>query len=98
MTFSLYGLRDFSVEGWNGTTWVTLATLTGNNLVKRTVTVAATTTDRIRIVVTSGMGSHSRITEVEAWTSSVAEANVALASAGAVASASSTISSGTPPR
>src|SRR5688500_4383602 len=93
MTFSLYGLRDFNVQGWNGTTWVTLATVTGNTLVKRTVTFAAVTTDRIRIFVTSGLSNHARITEVEAWTVS---SNVALASAGAAASASTTFSSGHP--
>ena len=93
MTFSLYGLRDFSVQGWNGTTWVTLASVAGNTLVKRTVTFAAVTTDRIRILVASGLSNHSRITEVEAWS---VPSNVALASAGAAASASTTFGSGYP--
>lgn len=68
-TFSLYGVRDFSVQGWNGSAWVVLATVAGNTLVKRTVTFSAYTTDRIRIVITSGLASHARVTEVEAWTS-----------------------------
>ncbi len=67
-TFSLYGLTSFTVEGWNGASWVTLATVSGNTLVKRTVTFAATATDRIRINVTGAGDGWSRITEVEAWT------------------------------
>jgi Bacterial Ig-like domain (group 3) len=69
MTFSLYGLRDFSVQAWNGSAWITLGTVTGNTLVKRIVTFAAYTTDRIRILVTSSLSNYARITEVEAWTS-----------------------------
>jgi hypothetical protein len=67
MTFSLYGLRDFSVQAWNGSAWVTVGTVTGNTLVKRTVTFSAFTTTRIRILVTNALASHARITEVEAW-------------------------------
>ncbi len=70
MTFSLYGITDFTVQGWNGSAWITLATVSGNNLVKRTVNFTATTTDRIRINVTNALGGFSRIVEVEAWTSS----------------------------
>jgi hypothetical protein len=66
MTFSLYGLVDFTVEGWNGSAWVTLGTVTGNNLVKRTVTFAAFATDRIRVNVTNALASYSRIVEIEA--------------------------------
>ena len=55
-TFSLYGVVDFTVQGWNGSAWVTLGTVTGNNLVKRTVNFAAYTTDRIRINVTGCAG------------------------------------------
>jgi hypothetical protein len=49
LTFAQYGITDFTVQGWNGSTWVTLAMVSGNNLVKRTVTFAAFTTDRIRV-------------------------------------------------
>jgi hypothetical protein len=66
-TFSLFGVTDFTVQGWDGNAWVTLGTVTGNNLVKRTVSFAAYTTDRIRINVTNALASSSRITEVEAW-------------------------------
>jgi hypothetical protein len=67
MTFSLYGITAFTVQGWNGSAWVTLGSVSGNNLVKRTVNFAAYTTDRIRINVTAALAGYSRIAEVEAW-------------------------------
>jgi hypothetical protein len=66
-TFSLYGITGFTVQGWNGAAWVTLATVSGNNLVKRSVPFTAYTTDRIRINVTGTIDMWSRLTEVEAW-------------------------------
>jgi type IV pilus assembly protein PilY1 len=65
MTFNNYGLVNFAVQGWDGSGWVTLATVTGNNLVKKTLNFAAFTTDRIRINVTAALGGYSRVTEVE---------------------------------
>ena len=67
LTFNTYGVTGFTVQGWDGSAWVTLATVSGNNLVKRTVNFTAYTTDRIRINVTSALASYSRITEIEAW-------------------------------
>ena len=67
MTFTQFGVRDFTVQGWNGTAWVTLATVTGNNLVKRTVNFTAFATDQIRINITKSANSYSRLIEVEAW-------------------------------
>ncbi len=67
MTFSLYGLTDFQVQGWNGSAWVTLGTVTGNNLVKRTVNFAPTATDRIRVNITHALAGYSRVAEIEAW-------------------------------
>ena len=64
----VYGLVDFTVEGWNGRDWVTLANVTDNLLCKRTVTFLPFTTDQIRINVTiTGGWSWTRIAEVEAW-------------------------------
>ncbi len=68
MTFSLYGVVDFTVQGWDGSNWVTLGSVVGNNLVKRTVNFGAFTTNQIRINVTNALGGFSRIVEVEAWT------------------------------
>ena len=67
MTFSLYGITAFTVQGRQGTQWITLATVSGNNLVKRTVTFAPFTTGQIRIRITAALASFSRITEIEAW-------------------------------
>ena len=68
MTFSLYGLTAFDVQGWSGSSWMTLGSVSGNRLVKRTVSFAAFTTSRIRIVVTGvADGTYSRIAEIEAW-------------------------------
>jgi hypothetical protein len=98
MTFAAYGIVDFSVQGWDGAGWVTLGAVSGNNRVKRSVAFTAFTTDRIRIVVTSALAGVARITEVEAWASasSPAGSNVALASNGGVATASSTFGAGYP--
>ncbi len=41
MTFSLYGITAFTVQGWNGSAWVSLGSVSGNNLVKRTVNFSA---------------------------------------------------------
>jgi Tfp pilus tip-associated adhesin PilY1 len=67
MTFTQYGLVNFAVQGWDGAAWQTLGSVTGNNLVKRTVNFTAFTTDRIRIYVTAAVDGYSRITEVEAF-------------------------------
>jgi hypothetical protein len=67
MTFTRFGVVDFDVQAWNGSAWVSLGAVTNNNLVKRTVTFAPFTTDRIRIFVTRALGGYSHLTEVEAW-------------------------------
>jgi len=99
-TFTQYGVTDFNVQGWDGSQWVTLATVSGNNLVKRTVTFNAFTTSRIRINVTGALYYVSRIVEVEAYgqgaSGASTPANVALASNGGVASASSQLNSDYP--
>jgi hypothetical protein len=67
LTFTQYGITDFTVQGWNGSSWVTLATVSGNNLVKRSVSFTAFTTDRIRVNITNALNAYSCITEIEAW-------------------------------
>jgi hypothetical protein len=76
MTFSSYGITDFTVQGWDGSSWVTLGTVVGNSLVKRTVNVAEFITDRVRVNVTQALASYSRITEIEAWGDSAADTNL----------------------
>lgn len=66
--FAFYGLTDFSVQGWNDALgWLTLATVTDNHFVRRSVAFTAFTTDRIRIQVNNALDTWSRITEIEAW-------------------------------
>jgi hypothetical protein len=68
-TFTLYGLRDFQVQYWDGAQWLTVpgGTVASNNFVWRQVTFAPITTTRIRVLVTAALASYSRITELEAW-------------------------------
>ena len=89
LTFSSYGVTDFAVQAWVNNAWQTLATVTGNNLVKKTVNFSQVTTDRIRIYITGAMASSSRITEIEAWGVNAGNLNVASVGNGGVASASS---------
>ena len=53
----------------NGDAWQTIpgGIVTGNNRVWRQFTFAPITTSRIRVVVTRGLASHSRIVELEAY-------------------------------
>ena len=70
MTNPLYGSSfiNFTVSVWNGANWIVVASVTGNNLVKRTVTFPAVTTDRIQVNVTASADPYARFTEVEAFT------------------------------
>jgi hypothetical protein len=71
LTFSLYGLTDFTVQYWNGTQWAAVPSgvVSGNTLVWRQVTFAALTTTKVRVLITGALGSFSRVTEVEAYQS-----------------------------
>ena len=68
LTFTLYGITDFTVQGWNGSPpgsrWPRSAATTWSSA---RVTFAAFTTDRIRVNVTNALAAYSRITEIEAW-------------------------------
>jgi hypothetical protein len=70
MTFTQRGVTAFDVLAWNGTAWTTLASVTGNNLVQRTVSFTATTTTKIRIAINGTGAKYSFLAEVEAWTPS----------------------------
>lgn len=71
-TFTLYGLVDFNVEYWNGSSWVAVTggTVTGNNKIWRQFTFAPVSTMKIRVYITACAGSndYSRIVEIQAWT------------------------------
>jgi len=70
MAFSLYGLTRFDVQALDPVTltWTTVGTVTGNNLVKRTVALLhPVDTAAIRVVCDAAAdGVYSRIVEVEA--------------------------------
>ena len=72
MTFSNYGVVNFSVQGWDGSGWVTLATVVGNSLVKKTLDFPAFNTDRVRVYITGTSDGWSRLTEVEVFGVAVA--------------------------
>jgi hypothetical protein len=69
LTFSRYGLTDFDVQYWDGGTWVTVpgGAVRGNNLVWRTVSFPAVTTDRVRIVLHATSDGEARLVELEVY-------------------------------
>ncbi len=70
MTNPLYGSSfiDFTVSIWNGASFIVVAAITNNDLVKRTVTFPAVTTDRILVTVTRSADAYARLAEIEAFT------------------------------
>jgi hypothetical protein len=69
MTFTKYGLVDFTLQYWTGSAWqaVSNGVVRGNTLVWRRVTFSPVTTSRIRVLTQRGKDGWSRITEVEAY-------------------------------
>ena len=69
LTFTQYGVTDFELQYWNGSTWINVpgGSVTGNDRVWRKFTFAAISTSSIRVVVSGGLQGFSRIIEVEAW-------------------------------
>ncbi|MCK6434187.1 MAG: Ig-like domain-containing protein [Aquabacterium sp.] len=68
-TFNLYGITDFTVQYWTGAAWATVpdGSVSANNLVWRSFTFPAVSTDRLRITVSKALYWYSRIVEIEAW-------------------------------
>jgi parallel beta-helix repeat protein len=70
-TFNSYGITNFDIQYWNGSSWVTVpgGSVTGNNRVKRRFSFASPiTTDKIRVVVfDSADHLYSRVIEIEAF-------------------------------
>lgn len=63
---SAEGILDFTVEYWNGSAWVNIASVTGNDKAMRVFQFPQVTTTKIRVVVTAARNNWSRIVEVEA--------------------------------
>lgn len=71
MTSALYGLKDFDVQYWTGTSWATVAggAVTGNNHVWTQFTFSPVTTTKIRVLIHNTQDAlYSRVVELEAWT------------------------------
>jgi YD repeat-containing protein len=93
MTFTLYGLTGYDVQYWTGSAWTTVpgGSITGNDKVWKKITFSPITTSKIRVLSNASVDNWSRIPEVEAWgPAASARTNVALASNGSTATASST--------
>jgi hypothetical protein len=73
-TFTLYGLSDYDLDYWNGSAWINLAHVTGNNLVWRKFTFPPVTATKVRCVCLGSPSGSSTMVEFEAWTASVAPA------------------------
>ncbi len=109
MTFTQYGITDFEVQYWTGTTWEAVpgGSVTGNNRVWRRFAFAPVVTSKIRVLVLRSPDIWSRITELEAYAETTVvvppnppvsgRVNLVLPSSGAVMSASSTHSAGYAP-
>jgi hypothetical protein len=68
--FTLYGITAFDVQYWSGSAWITVpgGSVTGNNLVWRTFSFPAVSTDRIRVVANAATSyGFSFVCELQAW-------------------------------
>jgi hypothetical protein len=65
-TFSLYGLTDFKVQAWDGSAWIDMAVITGNNRVWRQVIINPRPMSKMRIYLDGWNGGAARIVEIEA--------------------------------
>jgi 3-methyladenine DNA glycosylase Mpg len=72
---TLYCLTDFQAQVWNGTQWVTVpgGTVGSNTQVWRQILFAPVTTSRIRVLISNALASYSRVVEVEAYATVVAQ-------------------------
>jgi hypothetical protein len=67
-TFATYGITAFTVQGWNGASWIDLATVSNNTLVKRTVTFPPTPPTASASTSPPPAAPAPTVTEIEAWT------------------------------
>jgi hypothetical protein len=69
MTFSQYGIVDFTVQYWDGSAWVTVINgdVTGNNYVWRQFSFSPVVTSKFKVTINKAIDGFSRIIEVEAW-------------------------------
>lgn len=75
-TFATYGIRNYSVQYWNGSSWVVLGSAVANNKVLRRFTFPAVTTAYIRVHITGALQNYARVVEVEAYDTSPSSAKL----------------------
>ncbi len=99
-TIDSFGLTDYSIEYWDGSAWVEIDSVTANDKAWRQFQFNPIITSTIRVLMTGtdAPDGLARLVEVEAWSVGVVEQppentdvsiNIALASRGATATASS---------
>ncbi len=66
-TFTSYGITDYQVQYWDGSGWVTIESVTGNDKVWRKFTFTPITTTKIRVYITGAAYGLSNVVELEAW-------------------------------
>lgn len=67
---TVYGLTDFSLQYWNGSSFVNVPNgqVTANDLALRTLEISPPlVTSKIRLWITAASGGRSRVVELEAW-------------------------------
>jgi PKD repeat protein len=71
-TFTLYGIKDFDVQYWNGA-WANVpgGVVNGNTNVWRRFTFPTINTTKIRVNIRGAADGHSRITEIQAFHANV---------------------------
>jgi len=67
MTFSVYGVTAFDIQYWNGSTWITINSITGNNKVWVQAIFSPITTNKIRIYINATIDGYARLVQVEAY-------------------------------
>ena len=70
LKFTKYGVTAFHIEYWTGSAWAKVpgATVTGNDLVWKSVQFSSITTSKIRVVIDVALDTWSRAVEVEVRT------------------------------
>ncbi len=76
LAMSKFGPKDFQVQYWNASAWVTIpgGNVTGNDKVWRQFIFAPVKTPKIRVMVDKAADGYSRITEIEAYSELAASA------------------------
>lgn len=67
LVFTDEGIRNFEVQTWDGSAWVTQGSVTSNDKVWRQFFFAPVTTTKVRVYITLYNSNYARVVEFEAW-------------------------------